>query len=332
MSCSKSFVFLLAAGLVLAGCSKKEQTAANTSPASPAPATATVSNPAPEAPAAPALSAPLPTPSAEIVQQPPAQDEPTVRFNAPAGGSAQRTADAPTIRDPGAAALPATAGPVPGDGKDAVEPPQIVQYYPPFYPLPLRMEGVEGQVVLALGIDNDGTVAKVEVFRSNLPQLNASALEAAKLWKFSPARRNGQPVAVVVPFPIQFVSEFASMGVSAESPLANLTYIDGMYYSRSAQGRLTPANVSVTPLNRVNAFFDPAAIGDKEVVAVLRFVVNEQGQVVDPVVAQSSGTEFDAAALQAIRFWQFVPEIRAGKPQPQRVDLPFRLSGKARSG
>lgn len=325
MSCSKSFVFLLAAGLALAGCSKKEQTAANTSPASPAPATATVSNPTPAAPAAPAISTPLPTPSADIVQQPPAQDEPTVRFNT-LGGKAGPSSSAPVIRDPGPAA------PTAANGDEGVDAPAIVEFFPPFYPLPMRMEGIEGQIVLALGIDNDGRVAKVEVFRSNLPQLNENALEAAKQWRFAPARRNGQPVSVVLPFPLQFVSEFASMGLSPDSPLANLTYMDGVYYSRSAQGRLTPANVPVTPLNRVNAVFDPAAIGDKEVTAVLRFRVDEQGRVVDPVVAQSSGTEFDQAALKAIRFWQFIPEIRDGKPQVQRVDLPFRLSGKARSG
>lgn len=202
-----------------------------------------------------------------------------------------------------------------------VQPPAIVRFFPPFYPLSSRMDGIEGRVDLQLAIDANGDVVDVAVAGSTAPQFQQFAVAAAKEWKFTPALRDGQPIGVRVPFPVPFVSEFGSGGMPANSPLARLVSIRGTIYTVDANGRYVLANAEVTPLLRPMPSFDGA--GDKELRVVLGFTVDPEGQVVDPQVVESSSTEFDRVALMAVRFWQFLPQIREGKPVASKVKLPL---------
>jgi protein TonB len=59
-------------------------------------------------------------------------------------------------------------------------------------------------VLLEAVIDVDGSVVNVRVLKG-LPQgLTESAAETAKIWKFEPATRNGQPVAVYLNLTVRF--------------------------------------------------------------------------------------------------------------------------------
>jgi protein TonB len=54
-------------------------------------------------------------------------------------------------------------------------------------------------------ITAQGTVADVQVERSaGHPDLDQSALEAVRRWRFEPARRGGEAVAVWVIIPVEF--------------------------------------------------------------------------------------------------------------------------------
>jgi protein TonB len=65
--------------------------------------------------------------------------------------------------------------------------------------------GLEGTVVLLLGIRADGAVAKVEIASSSgHEELARAAAAAAALWKFEPARRGGKAVAYDVRVPVEF--------------------------------------------------------------------------------------------------------------------------------
>jgi TonB family protein len=50
----------------------------------------------------------------------------------------------------------------------------------------------------------DGTVREIRVLKAVHPDLDAAAAAAAKQWRFRPARRDGQPVAVVVTLELSF--------------------------------------------------------------------------------------------------------------------------------
>ena len=60
-------------------------------------------------------------------------------------------------------------------------------------------QGVKhGAVVLWCAIDTNGKVTDARIEQSLSPEADAKALEAVKAWKFQPAKKNGNPVAVDV--------------------------------------------------------------------------------------------------------------------------------------
>ena len=75
----------------------------------------------------------------------------------------------------------------------------------PHYPESARRQRVEGTVLLKMRITEQGQVEDVQVERSaGHPELDESAIEAVRRWRFEPARRNGEPVAILVTIPVVF--------------------------------------------------------------------------------------------------------------------------------
>jgi protein TonB len=74
-----------------------------------------------------------------------------------------------------------------------------------YYPPQALKDGFEGDVVLRLLIDADGTVAKVDVVSDPGEGLGAAAARMVRAeYRFSPATVNGVPVATTVPFTVHF--------------------------------------------------------------------------------------------------------------------------------
>ncbi len=129
----------------------------------------------------------------------------------------QSPSQAPAPESPPPAA--ATAPPVPPPAPAVLTPPVPLHLTPPRHPLPYRMivdapglsstarlEAVEARVRLRLLIRADGSVAGVEVaVPSGRPELDAAALDAARHWRFLPARRDGEPIDSVALIWVAFV-------------------------------------------------------------------------------------------------------------------------------
>jgi TonB family protein len=73
-----------------------------------------------------------------------------------------------------------------------------------YYPEGALRSGFEGDVVLRLLIDSDGSIAKVEVISDPGEGLGAAAMKAIREYRFRAARVNGTPVATTVPFTLHF--------------------------------------------------------------------------------------------------------------------------------
>ena len=73
-----------------------------------------------------------------------------------------------------------------------------------YYPARAKKNGFEGDVVLRLLIDADGSIAKVDVVSDPGEGLGPAAAEAVRELRFSPAKVNGVAVATTVPFTIHF--------------------------------------------------------------------------------------------------------------------------------
>jgi protein TonB len=90
----------------------------------------------------------------------------------------------------------------------ADQPPVAVNPVSPVeYPAALREQGIEGRVVLRLYADTQGTVLaeSTKVAQSSgYPALDSAAAAGAPKLRFSPALRNGRPVAGAFLQPVHF--------------------------------------------------------------------------------------------------------------------------------
>jgi TonB family protein len=101
------------------------------------------------------------------------------------------TADDGTVRLTGGTTVAST--------DPADQPPVAVNPVSPVeYPTALREKGIEGRVLLRLYADSQGTLVaeSTKVAESSgYPALDSAAMAGAPKLRFSPARRNGRPVA-----------------------------------------------------------------------------------------------------------------------------------------
>jgi protein TonB len=193
-------------------------------PDPPAPATETSALP-PE-PSAPAETAPEPEAASEIVVDlPPPEEPPPVKTTdlklvepprpkpAPARPAPRRPAAKPVnaaqaaiSRDTGDAAVTRQATAAPADvivweGKPRYRVPPRPAVYPP-RAIDL---GQQGEVVVRVRLEPDGSAAEIRLWRSSgFNLLDRAALSAVHGWHFHPAMRGGRPVAAWVEIPVRF--------------------------------------------------------------------------------------------------------------------------------
>jgi periplasmic protein TonB len=74
--------------------------------------------------------------------------------------------------------------------------PVLIKEVKPLYAGSALAERQQGQVLLALRVERDGTVGKVRVTKHLSRELDAAAIAAARQWRFKPGTKNGRPVAV----------------------------------------------------------------------------------------------------------------------------------------
>ncbi|HVU23044.1 MAG TPA: TonB family protein [Opitutus sp.] len=123
--------------------------------------------------------------------------------------------------------------------------------------------------------------------------------QAARAWRFAPARRGGKPVAAEVRVPFIVVPpDWPVPNAKKVVPVRVLT-------------RVEPVYPQVMNVNRING---EVRIG---------FVVDIEGRPRQEHVLASSNPVFDEPALTAIRAWKFEPQLIGGVPVACRVQQTF---------
>lgn len=87
------------------------------------------------------------------------------------------------------------------------EAPTPVRTLAPAYPEAMRRDGVSGMVSVAVTVDENGNVTKAAVAKSTNAEFEQPALQAVSQWKFKPAKKGGQAVAVSVVLPVRFSAQ-----------------------------------------------------------------------------------------------------------------------------
>lgn len=111
--------------------------------------------------------------------------------------------EAPPPRPPVAASAPAPAVAPRQARVDA--PPRPRKSIRPDYPKGSRLRGEQGDVLLEIGVAAQGTVSHVAVVASSgFPELDESAVKAARAARFHPARAGGQAISSTVRLTLKF--------------------------------------------------------------------------------------------------------------------------------
>ena len=85
-----------------------------------------------------------------------------------------------------------------------IEPPRLLREVKAEYTDEARRRGITGDVVLEIVVRRDGTVGEVTVLQGRGAGLDQRAIAAVRQWRFSPARRRGEPVDVLVEVAVEF--------------------------------------------------------------------------------------------------------------------------------
>jgi TonB family protein len=86
---------------------------------------------------------------------------------------------------------------------DNIKPPAIIVKVNPTYPQEAQDRRIQGVVVLAIVIGEDGSVIDTEVRRS-VPELDQAAVDAVLQWEYERTLLNGKPVEVEMDVTINF--------------------------------------------------------------------------------------------------------------------------------
>ena len=163
----------------------------------------------PQAMEPPSLPAPAPAMAPPPAPASPREPLPfAVAASEPAAAPAELPAAIGRPATPAAAPLSplAVAKAPPDEGLTRLATPSGGYQVRPSYPVSARRLGVEGTTLLRVYVAADGRVTDVQVDQSaGHPDLDRSAAEAVRRWKFEPARRGSEPVGMWVRLPVQFV-------------------------------------------------------------------------------------------------------------------------------
>ena len=136
---------------------------------------------------------------------PPAQRESQGPGAGGGAGTGRGTGIGEVVRGPDSgtdlAAAPEAARSAPGAG---IEPPSLLREVKASYTDEARRQRIQGDVDLEIVVRRDGSVGDVRVLRGLGAGLNEKAVAAVRQWRFSPARRHGAAVDVVVTVSVEF--------------------------------------------------------------------------------------------------------------------------------
>ena len=178
---------------------------------------------------------PVPAPVAKPEPPPPAPPPPAPPVVAPVVSAPADTADRAGVVTPSPATQPSHgpgteggtgtgrgtgsgegAGAGIGDGTTAgvgggpyrpgsgIAPPSLLHEVKPIYTEDGRRRGIEGDVEMEVVVRADGSVGAIRLLRGLGSGLDQRAIDAVRQWKFSPARRFGTPVDVMVEVAVEF--------------------------------------------------------------------------------------------------------------------------------
>lgn len=226
------------------------------------------------------------------------------------------------------------------------------------YPPLLKAAGIGGRATVWAFIAEDGRVTRSQLAStSGYAALDEAALDVLTVMRFTPARKEGLPVAVWIELPVVFSTDG---GADAEAhrvvPAAEGVQQPGLPRKQAQPGAGVPAGVdtaglprrvgsqpSFTPMTQRPELVNLAEVHQALVESyppllrdggiggqvVVWFLIDETGVVRRTQVSRTSGRgELDEAALRVARQMRFTPAENRGTRVPVWVEIPILFQAK----
>lgn len=170
-------------------------------------------------------------------------------------------------------------------------------------PTGLSRQHLGTTVQLAFTLDENGQPHDVAVVSPADRKLTASVITAVSQWRFSPALRNGMPVAQRVTMPLQIAD-----GRAIASTL-----------------RAIEPETSALPLAR--KIVNPTGLSRQHLglTVQLSFTVDENGRPQEVVVTGQTDRKLTDSVVAAVNQWRFAPAKLDGVPVSKRVTMPLEI-------
>jgi TonB family protein len=188
---------------------------------------------------------------------------------------------------------------------------RVLKQTPPVYPYAMRVERIEGKVLIDFIVNIEGHVTNAYVLSSTAPWFEGPALDAVRTWDFDPGYVDGVPVNTHLEVPILF----------------SLNGGGGPAFGVSGHTDKGTFNAEVASVIRP-AYPYSALASHQDGTATVRMLVTPSGQVAKVQVMKASAPEFGMSLAAACSGFTFIPAFKDGKPIPSLIDYEeaFRLS------
>ncbi len=202
-------------------------------------------------------------------------------------------------------------------------PPRLTRPIEPEYPKDLHSAGVEGQVEVVFKVTRHGAVEDPDVSYATHPAFGESVKKVLSRWRFSPARRDGQPVNQRVKMPVMFV-------VRSDDHLSKWAGRNVFKRFETEPTEADDLGEWPEPSAWIEPYYPPQLNGTgKREEVVINFVVDEYGDVVNPEVLIGEDPHFIASALAATVSLDFSPHLNAeGEPTAVAMAVSYKFDEK----
>ncbi|MCH8494771.1 MAG: TonB family protein [Balneolales bacterium] len=202
------------------------------------------------------------------------------------------------------------------------------------YPDSARRDGIQGRVVIQFVVNEEGNVEDPQVIRSVREDVDSAALQAIKNVRFSPGLQRGQPVKVQFQLPIEFrIQNSGDQGERSAPPppppAPPSPSSSSTPDSHSGPETFTVVEKMPEPIGGMEAIYENirypeiARMAGIEGRVIVQFLVNKEGDVVDPIILRGIGGGADEAAIAAIKDVKFEPGMQRGQPVNVLFQLPI---------
>jgi TonB family protein len=186
---------------------------------------------------------------------------------------------------------------------------KLVNQPKPVYPPLAKQARIQGTVRFSATIGKDGDVKNLEAV-SGHPLLVPAALESVKQWVYRPTLLNGMPVEVVTQIDVNFT-------LNGEAPAGVVGGVPGGVVGGVGRAYRVGDGVAAPKVVRKVEPQYPEALRHQGLSAtvVLRVVISSDGKIGSALIERIDGQPaFGAAAIEAVRQWEFKPGMKDGQP------------------